>query len=367
MCRVLLTGVLWIICASIFHCKHVDFVTRNPDGFGLSRYSERRFSDFYSSDASLEKDYNYYDEFKRPSRKYVYPKSSIHYSYNTPYYYNNPFNQTRRKNYYEESNEDSVKFDVGTLQSDYGDIVNYNDNTNYNDNANHNDKNQYISTFYDYLKDVQQNQNKTHTSYLSPGQIFRKPIVKVKRNQTNVGLDSNILNNIQKYTKYNKNNITSNENVNIKIHGLLSKYLAKLHKKKTLQSLNTNNEATLTVKPQLAEEIDTVEDTSNIISHDNDYYDNIEDTLQMKSNDTISKLLDNKFINLKNQSSIFKNKFLSLFTIIKFQNDPCQSTETMDYYQGICYHATECTALNGTAMGTCANGYGVCCVCKFDI
>ena len=32
---------------------------------------------------------------------------------------------------------------------------------------------------------------------------------------------------------------------------------------------------------------------------------------------------------------------------------------------GTCYNKEECTNKGGVASGTCANGFGVCCLCEF--
>ncbi|XP_059098987.1 uncharacterized protein LOC131893073 [Tigriopus californicus] len=51
-------------------------------------------------------------------------------------------------------------------------------------------------------------------------------------------------------------------------------------------------------------------------------------------------------------------KLLSLFQIITFPNDPCIGNAGKN---GTCYTPEECTAKGGSAAGTCAQGYGVCC------
>jgi len=53
-----------------------------------------------------------------------------------------------------------------------------------------------------------------------------------------------------------------------------------------------------------------------------------------------------------------EGKLLNVFTIINFPNDPCTSGST----SGVCYTATECSALGGTTSGSCASGFGVCCL-----
>lgn len=52
-------------------------------------------------------------------------------------------------------------------------------------------------------------------------------------------------------------------------------------------------------------------------------------------------------------------KFLSLFTVIRFANTPCP---TADGVPGTCFHRLECISMGGIASGTCARGYGVCCL-----
>ena len=42
----------------------------------------------------------------------------------------------------------------------------------------------------------------------------------------------------------------------------------------------------------------------------------------------------------------------------KFPNDGCTAS-TGSY--GVCYTASECATLSGTASGSCASGFGVCC------
>merc|ERR1712193_523638 len=50
---------------------------------------------------------------------------------------------------------------------------------------------------------------------------------------------------------------------------------------------------------------------------------------------------------------------LSVFNVVSFPNSVCGATSG---YNGTCYTATECTTLGGTASGTCASSFGVCCV-----
>ena len=36
----------------------------------------------------------------------------------------------------------------------------------------------------------------------------------------------------------------------------------------------------------------------------------------------------------------------------------------LNFQMGTCYTAEECEDNSGTASGSCADGYGVCCICK---
>jgi hypothetical protein len=50
---------------------------------------------------------------------------------------------------------------------------------------------------------------------------------------------------------------------------------------------------------------------------------------------------------------------LSIVNIIKFENGPCNGTNSG--LQGTCYTARECGKKGGIASGSCASGFGVCC------
>jgi len=52
-------------------------------------------------------------------------------------------------------------------------------------------------------------------------------------------------------------------------------------------------------------------------------------------------------------------KNIGIFNVVKFNNDPCDSNETKN---GTCYTEAECENKGGKASGSCAEGYGVCCV-----
>ena len=52
---------------------------------------------------------------------------------------------------------------------------------------------------------------------------------------------------------------------------------------------------------------------------------------------------------------------LSVFQIVKFKNGACPAS---DGNMGTCFTEAECSSKGGTASGSCASGFGVCCICE---
>ena len=52
---------------------------------------------------------------------------------------------------------------------------------------------------------------------------------------------------------------------------------------------------------------------------------------------------------------------LPLFSIVHFPNEECSSSSSSTRL-GTCYTSSECSSKSGTASGSCALGFGVCCV-----
>merc|ERR1719483_1893628 len=52
------------------------------------------------------------------------------------------------------------------------------------------------------------------------------------------------------------------------------------------------------------------------------------------------------------------SKLLPIFQVVRFPNDICGGTSR----NGTCYTAEECSTKGGTNDGTCASGFGVCCI-----
>merc|ERR1712203_863338 len=52
-------------------------------------------------------------------------------------------------------------------------------------------------------------------------------------------------------------------------------------------------------------------------------------------------------------------KAIGIFNVVRFPNDVCNTKTAMN---GTCYTAEECSDRDGVATGTCADGFGVCCV-----
>lgn len=58
-------------------------------------------------------------------------------------------------------------------------------------------------------------------------------------------------------------------------------------------------------------------------------------------------------------------RFLSLFNTLKFESFPCVTgRRPLRQLSGTCYNELECLQLGGIVLDRCANGLGVCCVCK---
>merc|ERR1711862_323762 len=58
-------------------------------------------------------------------------------------------------------------------------------------------------------------------------------------------------------------------------------------------------------------------------------------------------------------NSVREYRVLSVFNVVTFPNAACGASNG---YNGTCYTSSECTAKGGTASGTCASSFGVCCV-----
>eukprot|EP00094_Tigriopus_californicus_P013150 TCALIF_12717-PA protein Name:"Protein of unknown function" AED:0.00 eAED:0.00 QI:40/1/1/1/0.14/0.25/8/0/189 len=54
-----------------------------------------------------------------------------------------------------------------------------------------------------------------------------------------------------------------------------------------------------------------------------------------------------------------KGKLFSIFQIVNFPNEGCVGSSSRN---GTCYTPDECTTRGGSPAGTCAQGFGVCCV-----
>lgn len=59
------------------------------------------------------------------------------------------------------------------------------------------------------------------------------------------------------------------------------------------------------------------------------------------------------------------SKQFSLFSVVQFPNEVCTTTSGT-YSNGTCITSSECTSRGGTAQGSCAAGFGVCCIYTFS-
>lgn len=59
-------------------------------------------------------------------------------------------------------------------------------------------------------------------------------------------------------------------------------------------------------------------------------------------------------------------KFLNVFSSLRFDNGPCIAGQRpMRQLSGSCLNEVECINFGGISMNRCANGLGVCCICKY--
>lgn len=61
-------------------------------------------------------------------------------------------------------------------------------------------------------------------------------------------------------------------------------------------------------------------------------------------------------------ADVSTGRFLSIFEVVNFNNVDCLSSSGL---KGTCLHSLECSSQTGTESGDCADGYGICCVCKY--
>lgn len=54
-------------------------------------------------------------------------------------------------------------------------------------------------------------------------------------------------------------------------------------------------------------------------------------------------------------------KLISVFQVVKFKNDVCKGNNARN---GTCFTSAECSNIGGASSGSCADGFGVCCVVK---
>jgi len=67
----------------------------------------------------------------------------------------------------------------------------------------------------------------------------------------------------------------------------------------------------------------------------------------------------------KNQTEKRNGKQFSLFSVVQFPNNVC-STTSGTYSNGTCITSSECSSRGGTSQGSCAAGFGVCCIFTYS-
>merc|ERR1719483_982649 len=74
--------------------------------------------------------------------------------------------------------------------------------------------------------------------------------------------------------------------------------------------------------------------------------------------DVVTKNRDILSLTETKESEGRDSKLLPIFQVVRFPNDICSGTSR----NGTCYTAEECSTKGGTNDGTCASGFGVCCI-----
>lgn len=70
----------------------------------------------------------------------------------------------------------------------------------------------------------------------------------------------------------------------------------------------------------------------------------------------------------KSQKLNSLSSFLNMFKIFKFDSYPCfTSARPLSQMAGTCYHESDCVNRGGIIAGSCASGFGACCVCEYKI
>ncbi|KAB0791812.1 hypothetical protein PPYR_03612 [Photinus pyralis] len=197
----------------------------------------------------------------------------------------------------------------------------------------------------------------TQSSYQFPFERKGRPKFKTAKNDTDP-FDYAYLTNVDKTRRYDQQN-----KIDKVLEGKINEHL-KIYFHKLLKKLQKNGggapEGSKQEFLELSDEVDDG-DVEALIQSDEapNYYDMKENYVFNKT----KKFFDaHKITMLKNSTHLLAKKFLSLFTIIKFANSACTGSNGVNTYEGTCYYESECEARNGTTMGVCAEGYGVCCV-----
>ena len=81
--------------------------------------------------------------------------------------------------------------------------------------------------------------------------------------------------------------------------------------------------------------------------------------LTVRRTDTTTREKSN-YKSKKKSLFFFYIEQFSLFSVVQFPNDECTSSTASTL--GTCYTSSECGSRSGSASGSCAAGFGVCCV-----
>lgn len=162
------------------------------------------------------------------------------------------------------------------------------------------------------------------------------------------------------------NSSTTNEEINSEhdegVESLESETSSSSQSEMSLEQVPFKNHTEVNVEPIVDESRKHIMRPNNRVEHALDFL-----------ADRLKKLLYHSTIRDRPEAKLSPHltslgRFLNLFSLIRFENIPCASPQKpLRQLSGTCYNEVECSSLGGVAVGRCASGFGVCCVCEFSL
>lgn len=211
-------------------------------------------------------------------------------------------------------------------------------------------------------KNVEKDDNKNYLNYRDVYGIRYSPIdKKVIKNQIDNEIDDKDASNGSK-TEEEENLLSS-------IESETSETLSNSIESSTVQGINFTPNFTLNnfvddeYEPEIEASTHHIMKPNNRYEHALNFLANRMKSLLYYSNDNArpeSQLMPPHLLSL--------GKVLNIFSMIRLDNGPCiAGHKPMKQLSGSCLNEAECINFGGISMNRCANGLGVCCVCKIFI